>query len=124
VETRRFWLGEGSGSQCLRVDPCAPAGCVLDTVVNRRFKRWLVLISGWGFVALGVAGLFLPFLQGVLFLLIGVTILSTEYAWARKLLQKLKERFPSLAARLDTAKVRARAWLKRFLAPKSGNAQD
>jgi uncharacterized membrane protein YbaN (DUF454 family) len=92
--------------------------------VNRRFKRWLVLISGWGFVALGVAGLFLPFLQGVLFLLIGVTILSAEYAWARKLLQKLRERFPALATRMDTAKVRAGAWLKRFLTPKSGNSQD
>jgi uncharacterized protein len=84
----------------------------------------LALISGWGFVALGVAGLFLPFLQGVLFLLVGVTILSTEYAWARKLLQKLQERFPALAARLDTARLRAEAWLKRFFTPKSGNAQD
>ena len=92
--------------------------------MNRRFKRWLALVSGWGFVALGVAGLFLPFLQGVLFLLIGVAILSTEYAWARKLLQKLQERFPSLATRMDIAKVRARAWLKRFLTPKSGNPQD
>jgi uncharacterized membrane protein YbaN (DUF454 family) len=87
--------------------------------VSRRFKRWLVLISGWGFVALGVAGLFLPFLQGVLFLLIGVTILSTEYAWARKLLQKLRERFPSLTSRLDAAKAQAKAWLKRVVATKS-----
>jgi uncharacterized protein len=119
-----FLLGEESGFKCLRVDPCASAWRILDAAVNRIFKRWLVLISGWGFVALGVAGLFLPFLQGVLFLLIGVTILSTEYAWARKLLQKLQERFPSLATRLSTAKVRAWAWLKRFLMPKSGNPQD
>jgi uncharacterized protein len=96
----------------------------LDVAVNRRFKRWLVLISGWGFFALGVAGLFLPILQGVLFLLIGITILSTEYAWARKLLQKLRERFPALTTRLDTAKDRAHAWLKRVFATKSGDTRD
>jgi uncharacterized protein len=87
--------------------------------VRKRFNRWLVLISGWSFVALGVAGLFLPFLQGVLFLLVGITLLAAEYAWARKLLQKLRERFPSLAARLDTAQWRARAWLKRIFPSRS-----
>lgn len=91
--------------------------------MNRRFKRWFVLITGWAFIALGVAGLFLPFLQGVLFLLIGVTILSAEYVWARKLLQKLRERFPSLSARLDAARLRARAWLKRFFSSKSDGMQ-
>lgn len=90
--------------------------------MSRRVKRWLVLISGWSFVALGVAGLFLPILQGVLFLLIGVTILSTEYLWARKLLRKLRERFPFLSARLDTAKARAKGWLKRVFAAKSDSA--
>jgi uncharacterized protein len=88
--------------------------------VRKRFKRCLVIISGWSFVALGVAGLVLPILQGVLFLLIGLTLLSTEYAWAHKLLQKLRERFPSLTARIDTAKLRAHAWLKRIFSPKSG----
>jgi uncharacterized protein len=91
-----------------------------NIAVRKRFNRWLVLITGWSFVALGVVGLFLPILQGVLFLLIGVTILSTEYVWAHKLLQKLRKRFPSLTARLDTAQWRAHAWLKRIFSPKSG----
>lgn len=82
--------------------------------MKKRFKRWLILMTGWGFVALGVVGLILPFLQGILFLLIGVTILSTEYVWAHKLLQKLRRRFPSLTGRLDAAKLRASAWLKRI----------
>lgn len=103
---------------------CAAKLCIPDITVRRRIKRWLVLISGWAFVALGVAGLFLPVLQGVLFLLIGITILSTEYEWARRLLQKLRERFPSLASRLDTAKARAGAWLKRVFARKSPDAED
>lgn len=86
---------------------------LLISLVKRRFKRFVVLIAGWGFIALGVAGLLLPFLQGVLFLLVGLAILSTEYIWAHNLLQKLRRRFPSLASWLDAAKLRASAWLKR-----------
>jgi uncharacterized membrane protein YbaN (DUF454 family) len=78
-----------------------------DEAVKKRLKRWSLLIAGWGFIALGVAGLFLPLLQGLLFLLIGLTILSTEYVWAHKVLQKLRNRFPSLATWLDRAKLRA-----------------
>ena len=46
---------------------------------------------------LGVIGLFLPVLQGVLFLLIGLFILSTEYVWAQRLLLKIRNRFPAVA---------------------------
>jgi uncharacterized membrane protein YbaN (DUF454 family) len=92
--------------------------------VTRIFKRWLAIVTGWAFVALGVAGLFLPFLQGVLFLLIGITILSTEYAWARNLLGKLRERFPSLSIRLDAAKARAQERLKRIFSATSDTNQD
>jgi uncharacterized protein len=42
-------------------------------------KRILVLIVGWGFILLGIVGLFLPILQGVLFILIGLIIVSSEY---------------------------------------------
>jgi uncharacterized protein len=92
--------------------------------VTKRFKGWLILIAGWGFVALGVVGLFLPFLQGVLFLLVGISILSLEYAWARRLLQKLRERFPGLSERLDAANARAHAWLKRIFPEKSDSARN
>lgn len=57
-------------------------------------KRILVLITGGGFMLLGIVGLVLPFLQGVLFILIGLMILSSQYAWARLLLLKLRKRFP------------------------------
>lgn len=92
--------------------------------VNKTLKRRLILLGGWGFVALGVAGLLLPFLQGILFLLIGIAILATEYAWARWLLRRLRERFPSLSARIDGAKERSRQWIKRFPFMKSEGSQD
>jgi uncharacterized protein len=91
--------------------------------VTRKFKRLLGLAAGWSFIALGVLGLFLPFLQGLLFLLIGITILSAEYVWARRLLQKLRERFPSLSSRLDTAKTRAGDWLRRIVPTRNGSTR-
>lgn len=92
-------------------------------LVSGKLKRWLILLTGWSFIVLGIAGLFLPFLQGVLFLLAGLSILSSEYAWAHKLLQKLRERFPSLSLRVDTATRRTRAWLQRVIPLKSNKKQ-
>ena len=83
-------------------------------------KRILVLAVGWMFILLGVAGLFLPVLQGILFLFIGLIILSTEYVWAHHLLHRLRERFPGLAKHADHAKERAHAWLHRI----SGRSPD
>jgi uncharacterized membrane protein YbaN (DUF454 family) len=70
-------------------------------------------LFGWGFVALGVVGLFLPVLQGVLFLLVGLFILSSEYVWAHRLLQKVRNRFPTVALRCEEASRKAHDWLER-----------
>jgi uncharacterized protein len=59
------------------------------------------VLFGWGFILLGVIGLFLPILQGVLFLLIGLLTLSSEYVWAHRLLLKIWNRFPAVARRWD-----------------------
>ena len=77
-------------------------------------KRILVLAMGWGFVLLGIAGLFLPLLQGILFLLIGLIILSSEYVWAHHLLHRLRERFPGVAQHAERAQERAHLWLRRI----------
>lgn len=79
-----------------------------------RVKRLAVLLVGWAFILLGIAGLFLPVLQGILFLLIGLIILSTEYVWAHKLLSKVKARFPKIAAHADAAHHRAEALMDRW----------
>lgn len=87
--------------------------------MTQTLKRWLVLVTGWSFILLGIAGLFLPVLQGVLFLLIGLIILSSEYAWAHHLLHKLRSRFPKLSANAERASEKAAAWLHRIHATKS-----
>ena len=77
-------------------------------------KRVAVLLLGWAFVLLGIVGLFLPVLQGVLFLLIGLIILSSEYLWAQKLLQRLRNRCPGVVRKSDEAQARAARWMRRM----------
>src|SRR5690349_18876629 len=62
--------------------------------MNPRLKRILVLIVGWSFILLGIVGLFLPLLQGLLFIFVGLVLLSSQYPRARLLLRKLRARFP------------------------------
>lgn len=82
--------------------------------MNRQIKRVAVLALGWLFIFLGIVGLFLPILQGILFLLIGLLILSSEYVWAHHLLEKLKRRFPRIATQMDAATVKAQGLMQRF----------
>ena len=82
--------------------------------MKAQIKHILIQLTGWIFIVLGVIGLFLPILQGVLFLFIGLIILSGEYAWAHHLLQKLRTRFPKLSSKVDEATEKASLWMRRF----------
>jgi uncharacterized protein len=82
--------------------------------VKKVIKRIGLLVAGWGFILLGIVGLFLPVLQGILFILIGLIILSSEYVWAHHLLEKVKQRFPGVARKSHEATARAKAWLDRL----------
>ncbi len=82
--------------------------------VRTPLKRVLVLMVGWVFILLGIVGLFLPILQGILFLLIGLFILSSEYIWAHNLLARLRARYPRLSALAHQAKERAERWMGKI----------
>ncbi|HHT9119362.1 MAG TPA: PGPGW domain-containing protein [Candidatus Hypogeohydataceae bacterium YC41] len=82
--------------------------------MNPKLKRIFILALGWIFILLGIAGLFLPFLQGILFLLIGLYFLSHEFQWAERLLNKIRTRYPSIAKKLDEAKEKAKNLLKNI----------
>ena len=56
---------------------------------------------GWALLPLGILGLFLPVLPGVLFLIIGLSILSVEYEWARRWMNALRSRFPGTDKKLQ-----------------------
>ena len=57
-------------------------------------KKTLIYLIGWSFILLGIIGLFLPFLQGILFLLIGLLILSKESPLAKSILHRFQKRYP------------------------------
>src|SRR5262245_17280989 len=73
-----------------------------------RFKSIAIYVAGWAFILLGIAGLFLPILQGILFILIGLFILSSVAPWAERLLNRLRKRFPRISRQFDEAKARSK----------------
>jgi tellurite resistance protein TerC len=63
--------------------------------IYRYARQLVVLILGVSLLLLGFAMIFLP---GPAFIMIplGLIILSAEFAWAKNLLEKIKEQFPVL----------------------------
>jgi len=74
-----------------------------------------LLTFGWIFLLAGLAGFFLPFLQGILFTLIGIYLLSKGSARARLLRQRLrswlKKRYPDKMEHVEQWESKAKAWL-------------
>ena len=68
-------------------------------------RRWIRLGLGWVLVAAGTIGLVLP-LPGMLVFCLGLAILASESALARRLAAYLRTRFPKLGAALDGATAR------------------
>ncbi len=76
-------------------------------------KHWTMLVVGWGFLLLGIAGLFLPVLQGILFITIGLIILTRVHPWARAAVVRLRRRFPAVNRSYHAALAKARRWMHR-----------
>lgn len=83
--------------------------------MSPRVARLSKIVLGWVFLVLGVLGLFLPILQGVLFLAIGLAILATEQVWAHRLLTWLRVRFPRFAHLFDHARHQSERWVHKVL---------
>ena len=89
------------------LDPGAPR--------RRKGRRWLVLLVGWCFVFLGLLGLVLPFLQGILFLLIGLWLLSDEVEGARRMRDRIIRRLPRRwRPVVERAEAMSARWLDRL----------
>lgn len=57
----------------------------------RQAKRVLIAIFGFTLLACGIAMLVLPG-PGWLIILLGLSVLSAEFAWARRLLRRIKQK--------------------------------
>jgi len=76
-------------------------------------KKIGILIIGWLFIGLGIIGLFLPVLQGILFIMIGLAILSTRSELVKRFLKHLEERYPRHHERVSVWRERIRNWFKK-----------
>jgi uncharacterized membrane protein YbaN (DUF454 family) len=75
--------------------------------------RITMLALGYGFLVLGVLGLVLPFLQGFLFIFIGLIVLSKHAPWAQRSLDHVRRRWPSMGKLIDTAEGMAERWVDK-----------
>jgi hypothetical protein len=82
------------------ISECSGANHSLNAS-NNMMKRVAFNAAGWGLVLLGGAGLVLPVLPGVLLLILGLSFLSLEYKWARRLMGPLLRRFPAAEKKLE-----------------------
>lgn len=92
--------------------------------MRAKLRKIALLSLGWAFIVLGIVGLLLPVIQGVLFLLVGLLILSSEYDWAKRILGSVRTRFPTAAQRFQQASSRTTAWLRRMFRCDSGSECD
>jgi hypothetical protein len=75
-------------------------------------------IVGWPLLLIGVVGLFLPFLQGILFIVIALTILAPEVPAFRRLITALRKRYPGV---FEKAAEMKESLQKRFGQPRTGS---
>ena len=61
-----------------------------------QIARWARIIGGFGLIVLGVIGLFLPVLQGIAFIVLGLLLLSREFHWARRLLDWARRKWSAV----------------------------
>jgi hypothetical protein len=59
----------------------------------RKARRWIVAVVGATIAALGVALLVLPG-PGIVVIALGIGLLGTEFAWARRLLKRVRAQLP------------------------------
>ena len=88
--------------------------------MRAKIKRVAILVLGWMFILLGIAGLFLPILQGILFLVVGLILLAKESETAHRLLQRLRKSHPQVDRVYGAAEKKAEAWAAKLRRRRAG----
>jgi len=69
--------------------------------------------AGVSLVGLGVLGLVLPFLQGFLFLGLGLFVLRHQYLWAHRGMGWIESRWPGAVMKAEGLEARCIGWCGR-----------
>lgn len=78
--------------------PARPTICDAMIILRPSLSR---KAAGWAMLVLGVLGLVLPFLQGFLFLALGVFILRDQHIWAAQRWGWVADRWPQQVGRVE-----------------------
>jgi hypothetical protein len=62
--------------------------------------------AGWSLMGLGVVGIVLPFLQGFLFLALGMFVLRHQYFWAHRGMGWIGGRWPDMVTKIEDMETR------------------
>ena len=81
--------------------------------MRKKVKRTAVAGAGVFFMALGTVGLALPFLQGLLFIAIGLILLSFAFPAIRHWMQAHTQKYPKLHSAIQ----RAEHWILARIGP-------
>jgi len=71
-------------------------------------------IGGWSLLVLGVLGCVLPFLQGFLFLALGLFVLRDQYDWSARWWARIEERWPNMTGKVERLEARCAETLNRW----------
>ena len=74
--------------------------------MRARLRRWSLYALAWFCLLTAALSFVLPFLPTTVPTIVGLVILSTEYAWAHRWLEKLKNRFPKVGGLIHRAQTR------------------
>ncbi|MBU0999014.1 hypothetical protein KKG24_01760 [Patescibacteria group bacterium] len=79
--------------------------------MQKQAKKVLILTAGIIFIILGILGLFLPILQGIIFLAIGFFLVSFYFPGIRPWVNEHLKKYPGLFARIE----KIEAWMKKII---------
>jgi uncharacterized membrane protein YbaN (DUF454 family) len=81
--------------------------------MQSKFKRTLVAVVAILFLLVGVLGLVLPILQGLLFIFVGIVLLSLVSVRVRVWMETHTNKHPKLHAVVG----KVESWVEKFLGP-------
>ena len=79
--------------------------------MNPQIKRMLLFVAAFVFIVAGIIGLALPFLQGFLFLAIGIILLSIASPSARTWIESHTRKYPKLHEWIRKIQTRVTNWI-------------
>jgi hypothetical protein len=74
--------------------------------LKSKLRRWSLYALAWFCLLIAGLSFIIPVLPTTIPAVVGLVILSTEYAWAHRWLEKVKNRFPKVGGLIEKVQTR------------------